>query len=79
MPIFPHCPQGLEIRFIFKRPKRLGKGPRVRHDKRPDLDNLLKAVFDLFEFDDGKITSISSSKWYAASGEDEHILLYWEE
>ena len=79
MPFFVHAPKNLEIRFIFKRPKRLKKGPRQPHDKRPDLDNLLKAVFDLFDFDDGAISSISSSKWYAASGENEHILLYWEE
>lgn len=63
--------------FVFKRPKRLKEGGRIPHDKRPDLDNLVKSVFDLFSFDDGIISNFSCEKVYAASNESPCIELYW--
>tara|TARA_B100000287_G_scaffold420977_1_gene461055 strand:+ start:804 stop:1154 length:351 start_codon:yes stop_codon:yes gene_type:complete len=71
-------PTFLEVRFIFKRPKRLKKGERVLHDKRPDLDNCIKSVFDLLTFDDAKISSFCASKWYASDHEEPCIELEWK-
>lgn len=70
-------PKSCHVSFIFKRPKRLGKGERVEHDKRPDLDNLIKSVFDLFDFDDGKISNFGAAKYYAASHEEPKIIIVW--
>lgn len=71
-------PKGtIHIVFVFKRPKRLKTGPRQPHDKRPDIDNLVKSVFDLFDFDDGLISHFSAEKVYASSDEAPHIELHW--
>lgn len=69
----------IHICFVFKRPQRLKTGPRVRHDKRPDIDNLVKSVFDLFDFDDGLISHFSAEKLYASSDETAKIEIYWDE
>tara|TARA_R100000329_G_scaffold147951_1_gene136155 strand:- start:276 stop:629 length:354 start_codon:yes stop_codon:yes gene_type:complete len=70
-------PKELTVIFVFKRPKRLKKGARVLHDKRPDIDNLIKAVFDLFPFDDCKISKFCAEKWYGADDEAPRIELTW--
>ena len=67
----------IHICFVFKRPKRLKIGPRQPHDKRPDLDNLCKSVFDLFDFDDGIISHFSAEKVYGATGETPRIEIHW--
>lgn len=67
----------IHICFVFKRPQRLKKGPRQPHDKRPDLDNLVKSVFDLFDFDDGKISHFSAEKVYGGTGETPRIEIHW--
>jgi crossover junction endodeoxyribonuclease RusA len=60
----------LRIVFFMPRPKSL-KGPVgcVTHDKRPDIDNLSKAVMDAMTGiafkDDGIIASLHAEKWYA--------------
>lgn len=71
-------PTFLEVRFVFARPKRLKQGERIPHDKRPDIDNCIKSLFDLFSFDDAKISSFGASKWYAASDENPCIELGWK-
>jgi Holliday junction resolvase RusA-like endonuclease len=70
-------PEELTVIFVFKRPKRLKTGPRVLHDKRPDIDNLIKALFDLFPFDDCRISRFCAEKWYAAHNEEPRIELTW--
>ena len=67
----------IHVCFVFKRPQRLKKGPRQPHDKRPDLDNLVKSVFDLFDFDDGIISQFSAEKVYAGSDETPRIEIHW--
>lgn len=42
-------PMKLICKFIHKRPKRLGKGPRVVKTTRPDIDNLLKTILDCLQ------------------------------
>ena len=69
----------IHICFVFKRPQRLRKGPRQAHDKRPDLDNLVKSVFDLFDFDDGVISRFSAEKVYGATGETPRIEIHWDD
>ena len=69
--------ESIHMVFVFKRPKRLRKGPRQPHDKRPDIDNLVKSVFDLFDFDDGLISQFSAEKVYAAFDETPKIILHW--
>ena len=44
----------VELLFIVKRPRRLRKGERVIHSKRPDLDNMVKAVLDALPIVTGK-------------------------
>ena len=74
-----NVPKSVHVTFIFPRPKRMKKGERIEHDKRPDLDNLIKSVFDLFDFDDGKISNFGAAKYYAASHEDPKIIIVWRE
>lgn len=64
----------VELLFIVKRPKYMRKGQRIIHSKRPDLDNMIKAVLDALPIpDDAVVCSISASKYYAATGEDPQI------
>lgn len=68
-------PSHLYIEIIFPRPQRLmaKRHPDglIPHDKRPDLDNLAKAVMDglgpLLK-DDALITKLTASKYYAERG-----------
>ncbi|MDI9559696.1 MAG: RusA family crossover junction endodeoxyribonuclease, partial [Pseudomonadota bacterium] len=57
----------LECEFIFARPKTLPKKV-VDHTKKPDLDNLLKALKDAMTgivwHDDAQIVSLSARKDY---------------
>jgi Holliday junction resolvase RusA-like endonuclease len=73
----PEGPLHAEIIFIMPRIQRLPKhGNRVIHTKRPDLDNMVKAVLDGLPIDDdARVCSIHAIKYYAASGEDAHIQL----
>lgn len=62
----------VEIIAIFKRPQRLNRKSDpdglIHHDKRPDLDNVIKAVLDALNSilkDDSIVQSISAQKFYA--------------
>tara|TARA_R100000734_G_C3318020_1_gene111727 strand:+ start:2100 stop:2384 length:285 start_codon:yes stop_codon:yes gene_type:complete len=72
-----HVPQGalhVELTFVVKRPKKMRKGDRIIHSKRPDLDNMVKAVLDALPIpDDAVVCSITAKKFYAATGEDPQI------
>lgn len=77
----PHIPKTITdpshiyIKVIFPRPKRLEakKHPDglIPHDKRPDIDNLAKAVMDgigpLIK-DDALITKMTAAKYYCERG-----------
>ena len=64
----------VDLTFIVKRPKAMRKGARVIHSKRPDLDNMVKAVLDALPIrDDAVVCSITARKFYAATGEDPQI------
>lgn len=65
-----------DITAVFDRPKRLKGSERVRHDKRPDLDNCIKCLDGLSaHFDDGAIVEIRARKFYAAAGEEPHAVI----
>ena len=64
----------VELTFIVKRPKAMRKGKRVIHIKRPDLDNMVKAILDALPIpDDAVVCSITAKKFYGATGEDPQI------
>ena len=60
------------LNFYLHRPKRLQKKSSpieaIPHDKRPDLDNLIKLVIDaangIIFIDDAQIFEIVANKWY---------------
>jgi Holliday junction resolvase RusA-like endonuclease len=63
----------LRITFFLPRPKSLKGFAAFPHGRRPDIDNLCKAVMDAMTdakliHDDGSIYHLSADKWYA--GED---------
>jgi Holliday junction resolvase RusA-like endonuclease len=68
-------PCHIYIKVVFPRPQRL-KAKRfpdglIPHDKRPDLDNLAKAVMDgigPLMTDDALITKMTASKFYSERG-----------
>ena len=81
-------PLVLDVTAVFQRPKRLiwKRRPMERepHDRRPDLDNVIKAAADAVQAsgiidDDGAICAIQARKCYAAGDESPHvaIVLRW--
>lgn len=74
-------PLSLSVVFVLPRPARLtrkrGDNPRVPHDRRPDADNLLKALKDslggVVWRDDAQVHACVVFKWYAACGEAPHV------
>lgn len=75
-------PSHIYIELIFPRPKRLipKKFPDglIPHDKRPDIDNLAKAVMDGMSpllSDDCIITKMTASKFYAERGGEPRTLV----
>lgn len=77
-------PLKLELICVFGRTKAEQKGKglklRMRHAKRPDIDNVIKAVMDALGSagvfrDDGQIAIIETQKWTASGDEDPHTLV----
>ena len=67
------CPVSLVAVFVFPRPKSLKGNCRKWHIKRPDADNVLKALKDSLKgmawLDDSQVCEVCVRKWYAAAGE----------
>lgn len=66
-------PLHVEIRAVFRRPGRLFRRSDpdglIPHDRRPDLDNVVKAVLDGMDGagvwqDDAQVAQATPSKWY---------------
>ena len=76
-------PLRVDCLFVFPRPKALvwskREMPRVRHVKKPDNDNLLKACCDalngLLWQDDCQACEMVATKWIAAGDEQPHVLI----
>jgi Holliday junction resolvase RusA-like endonuclease len=80
-------PVSIEVRFLMPRPQAIvwktKPMPRSPHAKRPDLDNLLKAVTDALNgvayVDDAQVFKITATKAYAAGNEPPSIWIgLWE-
>jgi len=80
-------PMSMEVRFLMPRPKAMvwkkKPMPRSPCSKRPDLDNLIKAVTDALNggayVDDAQIFKITATKAYAAGNEPPSIWIgLWE-
>lgn len=89
---WPTEPMAIRVVAVFRRPASLecshkrkpcrcdkeGLRGRLPHTKRPDGDNVLKAVLDAVEKggavkDDAIFASITVEKWYAAEGESPRV------
>lgn len=70
-------PLRVEMVAVFARPKRVKADGRTPHDKRPDLDNVVKSAIDGLarHFDDGQVVEIHARKFYAARGEEPHAMI----
>lgn len=66
--VLEDVPLGLYIIFYLPKPKRIKKSGLVPHDKRPDLDKLIRSILDALTFvwfrDDGQISQIWAMKYY---------------
>lgn len=62
----------LTVHFDMKSPK--DRGPNWQHTRKPDLDNLLKAVKDALKgvcwVDDSQVTEIFCTKSYSLAGKE---------
>lgn len=65
-------PVGIELHFGIPKPKSAPKRKRVWPDKRPDLDKLIRAVFDALTCvifaDDSQVVDVRATKDYGAPG-----------
>lgn len=70
-------PLRVEIVAVFARPQRIKAEGRTPHDKRPDLDNIVKSGIDGLSrhFDDGQVVELRAEKFYAARGEEPHTTI----
>ena len=70
-------PLRVEMVAVFTRPRRVKIDGRTPHDKRPDLDNVVKSAIDGLSrhFDDGRVVEIRAQKFYAARGEEPHVTI----
>jgi len=81
------CAVSVRIGFVMPRPKykiwKTKPMPSEPHDKKPDLDNLAKAVLDslnaLIWRDDSLISDLFVSKRIAAGDEQPHVSVVIEE
>ena len=78
-------PLKLDVTFVFARPKAMPKklSKRQPRDKRPDTDNLIKALGDALNghlyHDDSQLVEITARKLYAGLGEQPCIELICSE
>ena len=70
-------PLQVGIIAVFARPQRIKADERTPHDKRPDLDNIIKSAIDGLarHFDDGQVVEVRAWKYYAARGEEPHLTI----
>lgn len=77
------CPFQVHLRFVFPRPKSMvwktKEMTSIRHTKKPDRDNLEKAVLDaltgIFWVDDCQVCAGPVEKWIAGGDEVEGVFV----
>jgi len=74
------APIDVELAFVLPRPKSLPKTRIVPHTKKPDLDKLVRAIFDsgtgVAWADDANVDRVSASKRYADIGEQSGVHIH---
>jgi Holliday junction resolvase RusA-like endonuclease len=73
-------PIRLQVSFFLPRPKAMKGEAAVPHAKKPDVDNLLKALMDSMTAagvwkDDALVYATDMSKWYAAGKTGAQIIV----
>jgi Holliday junction resolvase RusA-like endonuclease len=73
-------PVRLRVSFFLPRPKAMKGETAVPHTKKPDVDNLLKAVMDSMTVagvwkDDALVYATEAGKWYAAGKTGAQIMV----
>jgi Holliday junction resolvase RusA-like endonuclease len=73
-------PIRLRVSFFLPRPKAMKGEAAVPHAKKPDVDNLLKAVMDAMTVagvwkDDALVYATEAGKWYAAGKTGAQIIV----
>jgi Holliday junction resolvase RusA-like endonuclease len=73
-------PVRLRVNFFLPRPKAMKEGAAVPHTKKPDVDNLLKAVMDSMTAagvwkDDALVYATEADKWYATGKPGAQIIV----
>jgi Holliday junction resolvase RusA-like endonuclease len=73
-------PIRLRVSFFLPRPRAMKKGTAVPHVKKPDVDNLLKALMDAMTTagvwkDDALVYVTEAGKWYAADKTGARIIV----
>ena len=73
-------PVRLRVSFFLPRPKAMKGEAAVPHTKKPDVDNLLKAVMDSMTAagvwkDDALVYVTNAGKWYAAGKTGAQIIV----
>jgi Holliday junction resolvase RusA-like endonuclease len=87
-----HYPQGVPVKvtidYYFDRPKSMQRkkdeGKNICHTKKPDLDNLNKAVLDALSdsgiwHDDRQVADLRSRKFYCRKEQRSHVVITIEE
>lgn len=80
-------PISMNIQFFLPRPQymvwKTKPMPSIPHDKKPDIDNLIKAVVDGLNgvafLDDKQISHLVASKWYQNGDEGPKTIITLEE
>lgn len=76
-------PIRIQITFVSKRPQRLQRkvdpDSRIWKDTKPDLDNMIKMVMDIFTkwgiwADDAQVVSIQAEDYYCGKNEEPHTV-----
>jgi Holliday junction resolvase RusA-like endonuclease len=73
----------LTLQIVLPRPKSITRktrpNPRLRHAKKPDVDNLVKSIKDaltgLVWVDDSQVAELHASKWVAAATEQPCVIV----
>lgn len=77
-------PLSIQLDFVFPRSKqqiwKTKPMPRLPHTKKPDVDNVSKAIFDCLNkvlwYDDSQIVELRCQKWIASGDEQPHVEIH---
>lgn len=84
LPLYPTGAVTLEVALYFPRPKALQWKTKpwtpLRHTKKPDLDNVLKALKDALKgitwADDAQVARLAAEKWICSAEQDPGVVVW---